>query len=114
MCIRDSTCIDQNHNDQNNPCFLYPVMTIISSVRQMVETPIHAINEGTSPAVSYTHLFRCSSATEGIRLLHPDSHSPCLLLLPSHHKEKLLYLSLIHISILCADVKSMTAVRQVL
>ena len=24
------------------------VMTIISSVRQMVETPIHAINEGTS------------------------------------------------------------------
>ena len=26
------------------------VMTIISSVRQMVETPIHAINEGTSPS----------------------------------------------------------------
>ena len=31
------------------------VMTIISSVRQMVETPIHAINEGTSPVLSYNY-----------------------------------------------------------
>ena len=31
------------------------VMTIISSVRQMVETPIHAINEGTSPILSYNY-----------------------------------------------------------
>ena len=29
------------------------VMTIVSSVRQMVETPIYAINEGTSPILSY-------------------------------------------------------------
>ena len=31
------------------------VMTIISSVRQMVETPIYAINEGTSPILSYNY-----------------------------------------------------------
>ena len=31
------------------------VMTIISSVRQMVEMPIHAINEGTSPVLSYNY-----------------------------------------------------------
>lgn len=31
------------------------VMTIISSVRQLVETPIHAINEGTSPILSYNY-----------------------------------------------------------
>ena len=31
------------------------VMTIISSVRQMVETPISAINEGTSPILSYNY-----------------------------------------------------------
>ena len=31
------------------------VMTIISSVRQMVETPIYAINEGTSPVLSYNY-----------------------------------------------------------
>lgn len=30
-------------------------MTIISSVRQMVETPIYAINEGTSPILSYNY-----------------------------------------------------------
>ena len=30
-------------------------MTIISSVRQMVEMPIHAINEGTSPVLSYNY-----------------------------------------------------------
>ena len=29
------------------------VMTIISSVRQLVETPIHAINDGSSPVLSY-------------------------------------------------------------
>ena len=32
-----------------------PVMTIVSSVRQMVETPIYAINEGTSPILSYNY-----------------------------------------------------------
>ena len=31
------------------------VMTIISSVRQLVETPIYAINEGASPIVSYNY-----------------------------------------------------------
>ena len=31
------------------------VMTIISSVRQLVETPIYAINEGTSPILSYNY-----------------------------------------------------------
>ena len=30
-------------------------MTIVSSVRQMVETPIYAINEGTSPILSYNY-----------------------------------------------------------
>ena len=31
------------------------VMTIISSVRQMVETPIYAITEGSSPIISYNY-----------------------------------------------------------
>lgn len=31
------------------------VMTIISSVRQLVETPIHAMNEGASPILSYNY-----------------------------------------------------------
>ena len=31
------------------------VMTIVSSVRQLVETPISAINEGTSPILSYNY-----------------------------------------------------------
>lgn len=31
------------------------VMTIISSVRQLVETPIYAMNEGTSPILSYNY-----------------------------------------------------------
>ena len=31
------------------------VMTIVSSVRQMVETPIYAVNEGTSPVLSYNY-----------------------------------------------------------
>ena len=31
------------------------VMTIVSSVRQMVETPIYAINKGTSPILSYNY-----------------------------------------------------------
>lgn len=30
-------------------------MTIISSVRQMVETPIYAITEGSSPIISYNY-----------------------------------------------------------
>ena len=34
------------------------VMTIISSVRQLVETPIHAMNEGTSPILSYNYAAR--------------------------------------------------------
>ena len=31
------------------------VMTIVSSVRQLVETPIHAMNEGTSPILRYNY-----------------------------------------------------------
>ena len=31
------------------------VMTIVSSVRQLVETPIHAISEGSSPILSYNY-----------------------------------------------------------
>lgn len=31
------------------------VMTIVSSIRQLVETPIYAINEGTSPIISYNY-----------------------------------------------------------
>ena len=31
------------------------VMTIVSSVRQLVETPIHAMSEGTSPILSYNY-----------------------------------------------------------
>lgn len=31
------------------------VMTIVSSVRQLVETPIYAMNEGTSPILSYNY-----------------------------------------------------------
>ena len=31
------------------------VMTIVSSVRQLVETPLHAINEGASPILSYNY-----------------------------------------------------------
>ena len=30
-------------------------MTIVSSIRQMVETPIYAINEGSSPIISYNY-----------------------------------------------------------
>ncbi len=30
-------------------------MTIVSSVRQLVETPIYAMNEGTSPILSYNY-----------------------------------------------------------
>ena len=35
--------------------FYISVMTIVSSVRQLVETPIYAINEGTSPILSYNY-----------------------------------------------------------
>lgn len=31
------------------------VMTIVASLRQMIETPIYAINEGTSPIISYNY-----------------------------------------------------------
>lgn len=31
------------------------VMTIISSIRQVIETPIHAITEGSSPVISYNY-----------------------------------------------------------
>lgn len=31
------------------------VMTIVSSIRQMVETPIYAMNEGSSPILSYNY-----------------------------------------------------------
>lgn len=37
------------------------VMTIISSVRQLVETPIHAINDGSSPVLSYNYGARRAS-----------------------------------------------------
>ena len=42
------------------------VMTIVSSVRQLVETPIYAMNEGTSPILSYNYGARPSGpGTEG-------------------------------------------------
>ena len=31
------------------------VMTIVSSVRQLIETPLHAMNEGASPILSYNY-----------------------------------------------------------
>ena len=37
------------------------VMTIVSSVRQLVETPIYAINEGSSPILSYNYGARRSA-----------------------------------------------------
>ena len=37
------------------------VMTIVSSVRQLVETPIYAMNEGTSPILSYNYGARSPS-----------------------------------------------------
>lgn len=37
------------------------VMTIVSSVRQLVETPIYAINEGSSPILSYNYGARYAS-----------------------------------------------------
>lgn len=31
------------------------VMTIVSSIRQIIDTPIHAITEGSSPVISYNY-----------------------------------------------------------
>lgn len=43
------------------------VMTIVSSVRQLVETPIYAINEGSSPILSYNYgAGRASKARKAI------------------------------------------------
>ena len=41
------------------------VMTIISSVRQMVETPIYAITEGSSPIISYNYGARNAERVKG-------------------------------------------------
>ncbi len=34
---------------------VYSVMTIVSSIRQIIDTPIHAITEGSSPVISYNY-----------------------------------------------------------
>ena len=51
------------------------VMTIVSSVRQMVETPIYAITEGSSPIISYNYGARQKSrhhdGSYGARLYRP-------------------------------------------
>ena len=44
--------LQQCSGGQPEGWFTYRVMTIVSSVRQMVETPIYAINEGTSPILA--------------------------------------------------------------
>ena len=57
------------------------VMTIISSVRQMVETPIHAINEGTSPVLSYNYGKESRGCSDhygsDLYRYHVERHSHC-------------------------------------
>ena len=50
------------------------VMTIVSSVRQLVETPLHAINEGASPILSYNYGARRPSRVRkaGMVMLIPE------------------------------------------
>lgn len=53
------------------------VMTILTSIRQMVETPIHAITEGSSPVISYNygagkpeHVKKAGMAMMGLAFLY--------------------------------------------
>ena len=47
--------VSYTHLDVYKRQIYISVMTIISSVRQLVETPIDAMNEGSSPILSYNY-----------------------------------------------------------
>ena len=49
-----SICCNNILSDVGGDIYI-SVMTIVSSVRQLVETPMYAINEGTSPILSYNY-----------------------------------------------------------
>ena len=49
-----SICCNNILSDVGGDIYI-SVMTIVSSVRQLVETPIYAMNEGTSPILSYNY-----------------------------------------------------------
>lgn len=49
-----SVCCNNILSDVGGDIYI-SVMTIVSSVRQLVETPIYAMNEGTSPILSYNY-----------------------------------------------------------
>ena len=49
-----SICCNNILSDVGSDIYI-SVMTIVSSVRQLVETPIYAMNEGTSPILSYNY-----------------------------------------------------------
>ena len=49
-----SICCNNILSDVGGDIYI-SVMTIVSSVRQLVETPIYAMNEGTSPVLSYNY-----------------------------------------------------------
>lgn len=49
-----SICCNNILSDVSGDIYI-SVMTIVSSVRQLVETPIYAMNEGTSPILSYNY-----------------------------------------------------------
>lgn len=49
-----SVCCNNILSDVGGDIYI-SVMTIVSSVRQLVETPMYAINEGTSPILSYNY-----------------------------------------------------------
>ena len=49
-----SICCNNILSDVGGDIYI-SVMTIVSSVRQLVETPIYAMNEGTSPFLSYNY-----------------------------------------------------------
>ena len=49
-----SSCCNNILSDVGGDIYI-SVMTIVSSVRQLVETPIYAMNEGTSPILSYNY-----------------------------------------------------------
>lgn len=49
-----SICYNNILSDVGGDIYI-SVMTIVSSVRQLVETPIYAMNEGTSPILSYNY-----------------------------------------------------------
>ena len=49
-----SICCNNILSDVGGDIYI-SVMTIVTSVRQLVETPIYAMNEGTSPILSYNY-----------------------------------------------------------